>query len=200
MFLWDGEIKGLPALHHIAKALFAANGSRQGYRLTHASSYVTAPPEEFAGESVFDLMKPNGVTKAIFFTGKGGVGKTTVSCAAAMALAQEGYRTLLLTTDPASHIGEVLEQRIEDTIQPVAGVEKLWAVIIDQEKAVLEYCTNEYFARRRLMQAKYLREINERFALPIAVMPLLEAEIRGIPMIRRAADELFTKQSEGAIR
>src|SRR4030065_398258 len=51
---------------------------------------------------------------------------------------EKGYKTLLLTTDPAAHIGEVLEQNITDHIQEVKGVENLWSVIVDQEKATEE--------------------------------------------------------------
>ena len=45
----------------------------------------------------------------LFFTGKGGVGKTSVACATAIALAERGRRVLLVSTDPASNLDEVLE-------------------------------------------------------------------------------------------
>ena len=44
----------------------------------------------------------------LFFTGKGGVGKTSLSCASAVALAQQGKKTLIVSTDPASNLGQVL--------------------------------------------------------------------------------------------
>jgi len=47
-------------------------------------------------------------TRNLFFTGKGGVGKTTVACATAIALADRGKRVLLVSTDPASNLDEVL--------------------------------------------------------------------------------------------
>ena len=62
----------------------------------------------------FDLVRPRRRTRALFFTGKGGVGKTTVSCAVAYGLAHRGHRTLMVTTDPASHIGEVLGVPVSD--------------------------------------------------------------------------------------
>ncbi len=81
----------------------------------------------------------NGQIRSVFFAGKGGVGKTTISCVTAVKLAEEGYRTFLLSTDPASHLGEVFEQEIGSTPTEIEGVENLWAARIDQEKAVVEY-------------------------------------------------------------
>ena len=54
-----------------------------------------------------------------------------------------------------------------------------------------EYCTNEFFIKRRKMQEKYLAEIKERFQLPVTLMPLLETEIKGISMIQKASSLLF---------
>jgi len=58
-----------------------------------------------------------------------------------------------------------------------------------------ENCTNEYFARRQAMQTKYLKEIRERFQLPMAVMPLLDTEIKGLEMVARAARALFKNET-----
>jgi len=49
-------------------------------------------------------------TRYLFFTGKGGVGKTSISCATAIALADKGRRVLLVSTDPASNLDEVIEK------------------------------------------------------------------------------------------
>nr|MBP6744781.1 AAA family ATPase [bacterium] len=54
-------------------------------------------------------------TKYMFFTGKGGVGKTSVSCAVAIALADKGKRVLLVSTDPASNLDEVLHIALKGT-------------------------------------------------------------------------------------
>lgn len=58
----------------------------------------------------------------LFFTGKGGVGKTSISCATAIRLAELGKRVLLVSTDPASNVGQVFDQTIGNTIQPVTAV------------------------------------------------------------------------------
>ncbi|MTI56916.1 MAG: ArsA family ATPase [Geosporobacter ferrireducens] len=62
-----------------------------------------------------------------------------MSCVTALYLAEKGFKTLLLTTDPASHIGEVFEQPIGDKIQPIAGVENLYGLKIDPKQAAEEY-------------------------------------------------------------
>ena len=49
-------------------------------------------------------------TRVLFFTGKGGVGKTSLACATAIGLADSGKRVLLVSTDPASNLDEVLER------------------------------------------------------------------------------------------
>ena len=372
MYQRNGEIKGDRGLHNIARDLFGDASAKPGFDLSagnghgaDAAGYEPAAAgtgaraagldpgtheyEELDPASLLEQIRPvKGSTKAVFFTGKGGVGKTVVSCASAVALAERGFKTLLLTTDPASHIGQVLEQGIGDRITPVDGVENLDAVMIDQEQAVVEYkeriledarakysedmlvavkeelespcteemaafdkfmwyverdeydmvvfdtaptghtlrllelpfdysdqvgmmvsttdessevksetqkrfakiieqmkdpersafafvvypestpvieawrakedlaaagistqfvvanqvldpqyCTNDYFRARRAMQEKYLGQINERFGLPVAVMPMFETEIQGLDMVKRAAGALFAPEKKG---
>jgi arsenite-transporting ATPase len=52
-------------------------------------------------------------------------------------------------------------------------------------------CTNDYFRSRKQMQDKYLREIRERFQLPVAILPLFETEITGLDMVKRAGQILY---------
>lgn len=75
----------------------------------------------------------------LFFTGKGGVGKTSISCATAIRLAEQGKRVLLVSTDPASNVGQVFGQTIGNTIQPVASVPGLSALEIDPQAAAQQY-------------------------------------------------------------
>jgi arsenite-transporting ATPase len=74
-----------------------------------------------------------------FFSGKGGVGKTTMACATAMRLAGEGLRTLIVTTDPASNLADVFEQEIGHAIVPVTSVPNLFAMEIDGDQATEAY-------------------------------------------------------------
>jgi arsenite-transporting ATPase len=85
------------------------------------------------------LLPSNGFSRSLFFAGKGGVGKTTVSCATALRLAECGYRTLLVTTDPAAHIGNVFEQPVDDQVRQISGVPNLFAVRVDPKAATEEY-------------------------------------------------------------
>ncbi len=67
----------------------------------------------------------------IFFTGKGGVGKTSLACATAVWLADQGKRTLLVSTDPASNVGQVFSQTIGHRITDISTVENLAAMEVD---------------------------------------------------------------------
>ena len=75
----------------------------------------------------------------LFFAGKGGVGKTTMAVAAAAFHAVHGRRTLLVTTDPAAHIGRVLECEVGDEPRPVASVPGLDAARIDPRHETTRY-------------------------------------------------------------
>jgi len=69
--------------------------------------------------------------RIVLHTGKGGVGKTTVSAATAVAAAAAGYRTLLLSTDSAHSISDVLDVPVGAEPTPVDGIEGLWAAQVD---------------------------------------------------------------------
>lgn len=75
----------------------------------------------------------------LFFTGKGGVGKTSLSCACALALADAGRRVLLVSTDPASNLDEMLGVALSDRPTPVPGAPGLEAMNIDPEAAAEAY-------------------------------------------------------------
>ncbi len=75
----------------------------------------------------------------LFFTGKGGVGKTSIACATAIALAGQGRRVLLVSTDPASNVGQVFGLTIGNTITAIPAVEGLSALEIDPEQAADAY-------------------------------------------------------------
>jgi len=75
----------------------------------------------------------------VFFGGKGGVGKTTVSCAYARRCADAGVETLVVSTDPAHSVSDVFGQSFTDTAEPVEGIEGLSALEIDPEEAVADH-------------------------------------------------------------
>lgn len=78
-------------------------------------------------------------TAFLFFTGKGGVGKTSLSCAVALDLADRGKRVLLVSTDPASNLDEMLGVTLGDHPTPVPGAPNLSAMNIDPDRAAEDY-------------------------------------------------------------
>ncbi len=75
----------------------------------------------------------------LFFTGKGGVGKTSIACATALELAGRGLNVLLVSTDPASNIGQVFGITIGNTITPIDEIPRLSALEINPEQAAEAY-------------------------------------------------------------
>ncbi|MEY2842083.1 MAG: arsenical pump-driving ATPase, partial [Pseudomonadota bacterium] len=78
-------------------------------------------------------------TRHLFFTGKGGVGKTSLSTATAIALADAGQRVLLVSTDAASNLDEMLGIRLSNRPEPVPGVPGLSVLNIDPDVAAEHY-------------------------------------------------------------
>lgn len=81
----------------------------------------------------------NAPTPYLFFTGKGGVGKTSLACATAIGLADRGLRVLLVSTDPASNLDEMLEVTLTNRPTPVPNVTGLSAMNINPEAAAESY-------------------------------------------------------------
>ena len=75
----------------------------------------------------------------LFFTGKGGVGKTSIACAAALALADRGKSVLLVSTDPASNLDEILDVPLGNLPVAVPGAERLHVLNIDPTAAAESY-------------------------------------------------------------
>jgi arsenite-transporting ATPase len=75
----------------------------------------------------------------LFFTGKGGVGKTSIACATAIRLAEGGARVLLVSTDPASNVGQVFGVEIGNRITVLPAVPGLSALEIDPQAAAQAY-------------------------------------------------------------
>ena len=88
--------------------------------------------------NAFDLSKIN-LTKYLFFTGKGGVGKTSAACATAVALADQGKRIMLVSTDPASNLQDVFGTELNNKGVPIKEVPNLIVANFDPETAAAEY-------------------------------------------------------------
>jgi arsenite/tail-anchored protein-transporting ATPase len=78
-------------------------------------------------------------TTYLFFTGKGGVGKTSLACATAIEMADSGKVVLLVSTDPASNLKDVLASAVDENINPIKGISNLFAININPEIAAAEY-------------------------------------------------------------
>ncbi len=107
-----------------------------------------------------------GETKFVFFSGKGGVGKSTMSCATAVWLAGKGYRTLLVTTDPAPNLSDIFGQKIGASVTPIRGIDNLSAVEIDPDEASEEYRESMVGPMRELLDEKQLKTIKEQLNSP----------------------------------
>jgi arsenite-transporting ATPase len=114
----------------------------------------------------------------LFFTGKGGVGKTSIACATAIQLADEGRRVLLVSTDPASNVGQVFGVTIGNQITALTAVERLFALEIDPQAAAQVY-------RERIVGPV-------RGLLPETVVNSIEEQLSGACTTEIAAFDEFT--------
>jgi len=122
---------------------------------------------------------PQANTRYLFFTGKGGVGKTSLSCATGLALAGNGKRVLIVSTDPASNLDEVLGTGLSSAPTPITGVPGLYALNIDPERAARDY--------RERMVAPY------RDILPAAAIDSMEEQFSGACTVEIAAFDEFSR-------
>jgi len=119
-----------------------------------------------------------GTPRFVFFTGKGGVGKTSTAAASAIALADQGARVLLVSTDPASNLDEVLCTPLGSTPRPVADVDGLDAMNIDPMAAAAAY--------RERVVGPY------RGVLPDSAVSSIEEQLSGACTVEIAAFDEFT--------
>ncbi len=103
-------------------------------------------------------------TRNLFFTGKGGVGKTSVACAAAVRLADAGKKVLLVSTDPASNLDEVLGTQLGQSPTAVERVPGLSAMNLDPEKAAAEYRERMVGPYRGLLPSTAIASMEEQFS------------------------------------
>ncbi|WP_299758250.1 TRC40/GET3/ArsA family transport-energizing ATPase [uncultured Chloroflexus sp.] len=137
MTLLAGEIKGAEKLRQVGRIFF--DGATVGEEFQPLLSANGPHMPQWDGADVRVRLVPNGQRRTIFFAGKGGVGKTVASCVTAVWLARQGYKTLLLTTDPAAHLGDVLDTPVGDEVTPVSEQPNLWAVKIDPKATAEAY-------------------------------------------------------------
>lgn len=118
-------------------------------------------------------------SRFLFFTGKGGVGKTSLSCATGLVLAEAGKKVLIVSTDPASNLDEVLGVDLSQVPTAIPGANGLFALNIDPEAAAHAY--------RERMVAPY------RGVLPTAAIQSMEEQFSGACTVEIAAFDEFSK-------
>ena len=100
----------------------------------------------------------------LFFTGKGGVGKTSIACACAIALAERGRRVLLVSTDPASNLDEVLGIALATEATAIPSVPGLFALNLDPEAAAHAYRDRMVGPYRGKLPPMYLAQMEEQLS------------------------------------
>ena len=167
MYLLDAEIKRVPRLLEVGRMLF--DGDMVHHLLGAAEDKETGGVVQLSPrESVLERILPQGSNRrTIFFAGKGGVGKSVLSCITAVWLARRGFHTLLLTTDPAAHIGDVLEETVESRVSPSINVPNLLTARIDARAAAEAYKARILAdARRRGRPEEAIRAMAEELDSP----------------------------------
>ena len=127
------------------------------------------------------------ITPFLFFTGKGGVGKTSTACATAVSLAEEGKKVLLVSTDPASNLQDVFDVELTNKPTPIPSIENLSVANIDPEISAKEYKNN--------VVGPY------RDKLPEAVINQMEEQLSGACTVEISAfDEFSSLLTDEGIR
>lgn len=104
------------------------------------------------------------LTRNLMYTGKGGVGKTSIACSTAVSLAEIGKRVLLVSTDPASNLDEVLESSLGMHPTPIEEVNGLCAMNVDPEEAARQYRERMVGPYRELLPESAVRNIEEQLS------------------------------------
>ena len=117
------------------------------------------------------------ITKYLFFTGKGGVGKTSTACAIAVNLADQGKKVLLVSTDPASNLQDVFATELDGKGVQIPTVPNLFVANLDPEQAAKEY--------RESLIAPY------RDKFPVTVLANMEEQLSGSCTVEIAAFNQF---------
>lgn len=129
---------------------------------------------------MFPLFQPEKVmfTPFLFFTGKGGVGKTSSASALAIHLANRGKQVLIVSTDPASNLQDVFETDITNECKSIPQVKGLFACNLDPEEAARVY--------REKVVGPY------KGKLPESVLQSMEEQLSGACTVEIAAFDEFT--------
>ena len=110
------------------------------------------------------IIDATSLTKYLFFTGKGGVGKTSVSCAIAVSLADSGKKVLLVSTDPASNLQDVFETEVDDKGVVIKESPNLTVINVDPIQAAEEYKESVVGPYRGLLPEDVITNMEEQLS------------------------------------
>ncbi|KAA9300527.1 MULTISPECIES: arsenical pump-driving ATPase [Aerococcus] len=110
------------------------------------------------------IPKNLNLTKYLFFTGKGGVGKTTLASATATHLADEGFKVTLVSTDPASNLQDVFETELSNKPKAISGMENLRVANFDPNTAVADYIHKSVDPYRELLPKEAIDNMIEQLS------------------------------------
>jgi arsenite-transporting ATPase len=113
-----------------------------------------------------EIFDPKNIklTKYLFYTGKGGVGKTSSACATAVTLADSGNKVLLVSTDPASNLQDVFNTELNNKGVPIKDVPNLVVANLDPVQAAAEYRESVISPYRGLMPDSVLNNMEEQLS------------------------------------
>lgn len=111
----------------------------------------------------FEPLKMN-LTKYLFYTGKGGVGKTSIACSTAVALADSGKKVFLISTDPASNLQDVFDAELDNKGVSIDGVPGLKVANLNPLQAAAEYRENVIAPYRGFMPESVLNNMEEQLS------------------------------------
>ncbi len=134
-------------------------------------------------------LKDINLTKYLFFTGKGGVGKTSTACAIAVALADEGKRIMLISTDPASNLQDVFETELNNKGVPIDEIPNLVVANFDPEDAAAEYKESVLSPYRGKLPEVVLKNMEEQLSGSCTVEIAAFNEFSGFITDEKTAEE-----------
>lgn len=104
--------------------------------------------------------------KIVFVGGKGGVGKSTTSAAIALSLSQQGFRTLIISTDPAHNLGDIFHKSVNGS--PTLLDENLWGLEVDPQRESKQYIKGVKENLEGLVKSKMVEEVHRQIDMASA--------------------------------